>query len=102
MTVKKTLNGNTATIVIEGWLDTTSAPELDAELADIEKEAEELVMDFSRLEYISSAGLRQVVSAYKKMGGNMVIKNASGSIKSVFSVTGLDKRIRFEEGEEQN
>ena len=64
--VKKT-EGNKATLEISGWLDTQTAPQLGEALSGLEDSITSLVFDFTNLEYISSAGLRQVIVAYKKM-----------------------------------
>ena len=96
MKIIKTVNGNEATLYVEGWLDTQAAPELLAQLDQLEDGVDSLVMDFAGLEYISSSGVRAVVSAYKKMNGALVIKNASEGILRIFRATGIDKRIRFE------
>ncbi len=58
MTINKTVNGNALTIALEGRLDTTTAPELEQALKESLDGAQELTMDFSKLDYISSAGLR--------------------------------------------
>ena len=96
MQITKTVNGNEATLALEGWLDTLAADELKAELSALEEGVEDLVMDLSNLEYISSSGVRQVVAAYKKMDGRLVVKHASSGIMSIFKATGIDKKIRFE------
>ena len=62
-------DGSNVTIEIIGWLDTQTAPQLGEELAKLDDSVTSLVFDFDKLEYISSAGLRQVISAYKKMSG---------------------------------
>ena len=67
MTINKTQNGNALTVAIEGRLDTTTAPQLEAELKDSLDGITELTMDLSTLEYISSAGLRVLLSAQKIM-----------------------------------
>ena len=90
MTIEKQSNGNELTISLEGRLDTATSPQLDEEvkaLGGISK----LVFDFSKLEYISSAGLRVLLSAQKIMNkqGSMVIKNVSDEIKEIFEVTGF-------------
>ena len=59
--------GNKATMEISGWLDTQTAPQLGEALSGLEDSITSLVFDFTNLEYISSAGLRQVIVAYKKM-----------------------------------
>ncbi len=96
MKITKTMNGNEATIALEGWLDTQAAPELHAELESLEDDVSELVFDFGALEYISSSGVREVVSAYKKMNGAFTVKNVSTGIMNIFKATGIDKKIRFE------
>ena len=60
MTITKNMNGTTLEIALEGRLDTMTAPELDTELNRNMPAAESLVLDFSKLDYISSAGLREV------------------------------------------
>ncbi len=96
MNITKTINGNEATIKVEGWLDTQSAPEMQNEIENLEADIESLVIDFSGLEYIASSGVRQVVSAYKKMNGNLVVRGASAGIMTIFNATGIDKKISFE------
>ncbi|MCH5211241.1 MAG: STAS domain-containing protein [Oscillospiraceae bacterium] len=95
MTIKKTTDGNTAVLEIDGWLDTQTAPELGAELDALDKSVTELTIDMSALEYISSAGLRQIVAAHKKMNGNLTIKNISAEIMDVFNMTGFSKRLNI-------
>lgn len=62
-------DGNKAELEIIGWLDTQTAPQLEEALSKLGGDITSLVFDFAKLEYISSAGLRQVVSAYKKNVG---------------------------------
>ena len=94
--VKKAIEGSEATLFLDGWLDTQAAPELQAELEKLGENVQNLVIDMKGLEYISSSGVRQVVSAYKKMNGNLTVKNVSESIMNIFKVTGIDKRINFQ------
>ncbi len=91
MTINKTANGNELVIALEGRLDTTTAPQLDDELKTALSGVESLKFDFSKLEYISSAGLRVLLSAQKVMNkqGNMVIQNANEEILEIFEVTGF-------------
>lgn len=96
MNITKTINGSEATLTVEGWLDTQASPEMQEALEKLEPEIESLIIDFKGLEYISSSGVREVVSAYKKVNGNLVVKNASEGILSIFKATGIDKKIRFE------
>lgn len=96
MTINKTENGSEITLKPIGWLDTQAAPELLDELDGLGDDAQSLILDFSELEYISSSGIRAIVTAYKKMNGAVVIKNASEGIMSIVKATGIDKKIRFE------
>lgn len=96
MTIEKTLNGNTAELKLTGWLDTKTVPELEAALGQLEENVDALVLDMAELEYISSAGLRQIVAAYKRMNGALTIRHASGEICNVLKMTGLDKRLKIE------
>lgn len=96
MTITKTENENTVTLTLDGWLDTLAAPELQKELEDIDEKTESLVFDMEKLQYISSAGIRQLVAICKRMNGKLVIKNASVELLDIFHVTGIDRIIRFE------
>ena len=92
MTISKNLAGDKLTVAVEGRLDTVTAPDLEAELKSALDGAKELVMDFSKLEYISSAGLRVLLSAFKKMdgkGGKMKVTNINEMVREVLDVTGL-------------
>lgn len=91
MTINKTRNGNSLTVAIEGRLDTTTAPQLEAELKASLDGITELTMDLSTLEYISSAGLRVLLSAQKIMNkqGEMKVAGANETVKEVFEVTGF-------------
>ncbi len=91
MTINKTLNHKELTIALQGRLDTTTAPQLEAELKTSLNGVETLIMDFTELEYISSAGLRVLLSAQKVMNkqGKMVIRHANENIMEVFEVTGF-------------
>jgi anti-anti-sigma factor len=95
MTIDKTLNGGTAELKISGWLDTQTSPQLGACLDELDGDVTALVLDMSGLEYISSAGLRQIVAAHKKMKGNLTIKNVSAEIMEVFKMTGFDKHLNI-------
>ena len=91
MTIEKTLNGTELTIAITGRLDTTTAPQLEAEFKQNIAGVEKLVLDFAALEYLSSAGLRVLLAAQKVMNkqGEMIIKNVNETITEIFEVTGF-------------
>ena len=97
MIIEKTLNGNVAELKLIGWLDTQNAPELEAAIDALEGDVNALVIDMAQLEYISSAGLRQVVAAYKRMNGALTLRHVSDEIRNVLHMTGLEKRMRIEE-----
>ena len=77
MTINKTKNGDALTIALEGRLDTMTAPELEAELKTALDGVETLTIDMAKLDYISSAGLRVLLSTQKVMGrrGGMTLTN---------------------------
>ncbi len=91
MTITKNQNGSHLDLALEGRLDTTTAPQLEAELKQSVGGVTELALDFSKLEYLSSAGLRVLLSAQKVMNrqGSMVIKNVNETIMEIFEVTGF-------------
>ena len=88
MTIRKEQNGGALDIAPEGRLDTTTAPELEAELKNLEG-VTELKFDLAGLEYISSAGLRVLLSAQKTMNkqGSMIILNTRPEIMDIFEIT---------------
>ncbi len=96
MTIEKNIQGTTAELKLNGWLDTQTAPQFEEEISALGSDVTALVLDFSALEYISSAGMRQLVSAYKKMNGALTLRNVSAEVLGVISMTGLDKRIKIE------
>lgn len=91
MVITSNKEGQTLTIELEGRLDTTTAPQLETELKSGIDGITELNFDFEKLEYISSAGLRVLLSAQKIMNkqGSMVIHNANENVMDVFDVTGF-------------
>ena len=91
MTIDKKQQGTDLEIILTGRLDTTTAPQLEAELKQSINGVTSLVMDFAGLEYISSAGLRVLLSAQKVMNkqGSMVVRHANETIMEVFEVTGF-------------
>ena len=91
MTIDKKLEGTKLEIILEGRLDTITAPTLEEELKQSLDGITELVFDFGKLEYKSSAGLRVLLAAQKIMNkqGSMIIKNVNDVINDVFEVTGF-------------
>ena len=98
MNMTKTQNGTELTIALEGRLDTTTAPELEQALKVDMEVADELTLDFGKLEYISSAGLRVLLAAHKAMSakGGMKVTNANEMVREVFDVTGFSDILSIE------
>jgi anti-sigma B factor antagonist len=98
MTIEKKTNGNALEISLEGRLDTMTAPELEAELNQSLGSVDSLTLDFSKLEYISSAGLRVLLSAHKAMSGKggMKVTNVNEIVQEVFEVTGFADILNIE------
>ena len=85
-------------IALEGRLDTVTAPQLESEIKSSIDGITELVIDSEKLEYISSAGLRVLLSAQKIMSkqGSMIVKNVSEEVKEIFEVTGFSDILTIE------
>lgn len=96
MTIEKTMDGSTAVLRLEGWLDTQNAPILAEALNELDEGVEKLVLDMEKLDYISSAGIRQIVTTYKEMNGALKLKNLSTEVASVLHMTGLDKKLSID------
>ena len=98
MTIEKKVNGTALEIALEGRLDTMTAPELEAELNQSLSGIESLTLDFGKLEYISSAGLRVLLSAHKAMSakGGMKVTNVNEIVQEVFEVTGFADILTIE------
>ena len=91
MTIEKNLNGTELNVAITGRLDTTTAPQLEAEFKQSLSGVAKLVLDFAALEYLSSAGLRVLLAVQKVMNkqGEMVVRNVNETINEIFEVTGF-------------
>ena len=91
MTIAKQQNGSALTLALEGRLDTVTSPELEKELKASLDGADSLILDFSKLDYISSAGLRVLLSAHKQMSakGGLKVTNVNEIVREVFDVTGF-------------
>ena len=98
MNITKTQNGASLTLSLEGRLDTTTAPQLESEIKASITDVTELVLDFAGLEYISSAGLRVLLSTQKIMNkqGKMTIRNVCSDIMEVFEITGFEDILTIE------
>ena len=91
MTIEIKRTAEVTTIEIAGRLDTTTAPELDKTINEDIKDVKNLVLNVKKLEYISSAGLRVLLSSQKKMQqiGSMKVMNVCEAVMDVFEMTGF-------------
>ncbi len=98
MTISKERNESTLTLALEGRLDTVTAPELEKELKASLEGVKELTLDFAGLEYISSAGLRVLLSTQKTMNrqGCMKLVHVNETILEIFEVTGFSDILTIE------
>lgn len=98
MNIVKTQEGTTLTVALVGRLDTLTSPQLEGELRTAVNGITELIFDLSGLDYISSAGLRVLLSAQKVMNrqGSMTIRNVKPEIMDIFDVTGFVDILNIE------
>ena len=98
MTINVENKDGAVVLALEGRLDTTTAPQLEAELKSDISGIEKLTFNFADLEYLSSAGLRVLLAAQKVMNkqGSMVIKNVNATIMDIFEVTGFSGILTIE------
>jgi anti-anti-sigma factor len=98
MTITKKAEGSLLTIALAGRLDSATAPQLEGELASDLANVKDLIFDFAELEYLSSAGLRLLLSAQKIMAkqGSMKLIHVNQSIKDVFEITGFSDILSIE------
>lgn len=98
MEIIKTQNENSLILALVGRLDTTTAPQLEAVVKESLSGVTDLVLDFEKLDYISSAGLRVVLAAQKTMNkqGKMIIRGVCSDIMEVFDITGFTDILTIE------
>ena len=99
MTITKKQEGSTLTVSLEGRLDTVTAPQLEGDLRSSVNGISELIFNLGGMDYISSAGLRVLLSAQKVMNkqGSMLIRNVSPDVMDIFEVTGFIDILNIEE-----
>ena len=98
MTIEKKIENDGAVLAVSGRLDTVTAPALEAALDEIFGNIKALILDFSELEYISSAGLRVILKAQKAMTGkgSMKLIGVNDNIREVFEITGFTDILTIE------
>lgn len=97
MTITKKPDGDTLTIVVDGWLDTMTSPQFHDEVQEL-CGAKNVVLDFGGVEYISSAGLRETVALYRRVsaqGGAFSVRRVSAGVLDVFTLTGFDRKFEI-------
>ena len=95
MTITKTFENGTATFALEGWLDTAASPELGAEI-DALTEASAIILDFANVEYMASAGLRQIIATHKKavsLNAKFSVINVSPEVMDIFKMTKINEKL---------
>ena len=95
MVIRESIENGTVTFKLDGWLDTAASPEL-GEKVEAVTEASAMVLDFDKVEYMSSSGLRQVVAANKKakqLGASFAVVNVCPAVMSIFKMTNIDKKL---------
>lgn len=98
MEIIKNVSGEALTIEVKGRLNTDTAPQLENEIKEIGAEIKRLVLDLAELEYVSSAGLRVLLIAQKKMNkqGVMLVKNVNENVMNVLTMTGFSDILVIE------
>ena len=98
MKIEKTIIGSAAVLKISEALDTETAPELEALLRNELEGVDDLTFDFEELEYVSSAGLRVIINAQKKMNvaGKMKVTHVNESVMEIFEITGFTTILTIE------
>ena len=96
--ISMTKDGSEYTFLLEGRLDTITSPDLESRINEVIGSATKLTLDFAKLEYISSAGLRVLLGALQGMEGKgeMVVRNLSRSVRDVFILTGFNRLFNVE------
>lgn len=98
MQITKTVDAGTLNVALEGRLDTMTAPELEAAIKEDLDTVEAAVLDLKDLEYVSSAGLRVILSIHKALAGKngLTVKNPNETVTEVFEVTGFSDILNIE------
>ena len=99
MNIDKNYNDKELTLTVEGRIDTITSQELDKEITEELGNFDSLIIDFTNLEYISSAGLRVLIATQKKLKADdipLVIRNVNDAVNEIFRMSGFDKILKIE------
>jgi anti-sigma B factor antagonist len=97
MTITKTIDGDTLTVAVEGWLDTMTAPQFHEAVQDL-GDAKNVILDLGGVDYISSAGLRETVALFRTVsgqGGTFSVRRVVPGVMDVFTLTGFHKKFEI-------
>lgn len=91
MTISKTENGKEVTVSVEGRIDSKTAPEFEKEVKDCFESFDSMVIDLAQVNYVSSAGLRILLTAHKEMSAKegLKVRNVCKEVMAIFNVTGF-------------
>lgn len=98
MTINVKNDNGKYVIAIDGWLDTIASPELGEKIDEI-SEATSIILDFDKVEYIASSGVREIVYCYRKakeLESEFSIINVNAEILNIIKLTGIDKKMKIE------
>ena len=98
LSMKKNEDGTVLTVIVDGSIDTVTAPELENRLGGAYAGVKELILDFAGVDYVSSAGLRVIMGADQRMSGTgrLILKNVNEDVREVFEMTGFDELLNIE------
>ena len=99
LTIKKKNQESSVVLILEGWLDTGTSPKLGDVLDEIDGMVQKLLLDFQGIEYISSAGIRMLIRAYKQMhaqSGELVLQHVRPNVLEILKMSRLDQKLTIE------
>lgn len=101
MTINTTVNEKICTLSPEGRIDTLTAPQLEQAFADNYESCDQMIFDLSKVDYVSSAGLRVIVVAHREMEkkNGLILRNLSKNVENIINLTGFNKALHIEKNE---
>ena len=98
LSMKKNEDGTVLTVIVDGSIDTVTAPELENRLEGAYAGVKELILDFAGVDYVSSAGLRVIMGADQRMSGTgrLILKNVNEDVREVFEMPGFDELLNID------
>lgn len=98
MKIEAATNGDTVILFPEGWIDSTNAAELERAVDAYVDDCEKMILDFSGIDYISSAGLRVIVGAHRQMESKqgLILRNLNRNVTDIIRLTGFDAKLNIE------